>query len=281
MIATSHYYFRPSDKTKITHDDLNHVMKKYYNSGEIYGSLPENKIASSSYLNYSYDTTNEEKSARHQSIVLSKRDFPADRYEEPKTLSNFPKINQHKSIDHLKFNGSHDFMSKFSNLEENLDVIKSNPLLYNININKKKSDKFKANRTDLNQLKYLREIIENRNRQEAKEAEMKGIKYFNKLKKSNNKKTGLIGENPYTFFEKYSNEELVPMNRNKERIWVDNQAIDKTNIDLIAQKVLKKCNFIHAKNKNNQRTLRKGDGKVMITAGLTVKDFGMKFKLPI
>ena len=62
---------------------------------------------------------------------------------------------------------------------------------------------------------------------------------------------------------------------------MDNIPIHKTQIDIIAQKILKNCNFVHKKNKNNQTNLKKGEGKVMITQGLSLNEFRMKFKLPI
>jgi len=55
----------------------------------------------------------------------------------------------------------------------------------------------------------------------------------------------------------------------------------KSDFNLLAQKVLKKCNFVHEKNKNNRSALKKGEGKVMITSGMSLKEFTQKFSLPI
>jgi hypothetical protein len=43
----------------------------------------------------------------------------------------------------------------------------------------------------------------------------------------------------------------------------------KSRVDLIASKVLSKCNVKHQKNKNNNRVLKNGEGKLMMTNGLT------------
>ena len=48
---------------------------------------------------------------------------------------------------------------------------------------------------------------------------------------------------------------------------------------LIANKILNKCNVHHNKNKNNMNSLRSGEGKLMMTKGMTVKNFVSKYKL--
>ena len=48
---------------------------------------------------------------------------------------------------------------------------------------------------------------------------------------------------------------------------------------LIANKILNKCNVHHNKNKNNMNSLRVGEGKLMMTKGMTVKNFVSKYKL--
>ena len=48
---------------------------------------------------------------------------------------------------------------------------------------------------------------------------------------------------------------------------------------LIANKILNKCNVHHNKNKNNMNSLRVGEGKLMMTKGMTVKNFVSKYNL--
>jgi hypothetical protein len=58
---------------------------------------------------------------------------------------------------------------------------------------------------------------------------------------------------------------------------VENEAIPRANVDYIASKVLKNCNFIHTKSKNNNTRIKKGSGKMMITSGLTLDQFKEKY----
>jgi hypothetical protein len=64
-------------------------------------------------------------------------------------------------------------------------------------------------------------------------------------------------------------------------MWVDNLAISKYKLDLIAQKILQFCNITHNKSANNNNKLKSGNGKVMITSGLTVNEFKKKYNLPV
>lgn len=50
-------------------------------------------------------------------------------------------------------------------------------------------------------------------------------------------------------------------------------------MDKIAQEVLNMCNFYHSKNKNNNTLLRAGDGKLMMTNGMTVAEFEKRYNL--
>jgi len=55
--------------------------------------------------------------------------------------------------------------------------------------------------------------------------------------------------------------------------------IDKGRIDLLSKHILKSCNIVQPKNKNNNSRIKKGDGKSMITNGLTISDFTKKYHL--
>jgi predicted flavoprotein YhiN len=50
-------------------------------------------------------------------------------------------------------------------------------------------------------------------------------------------------------------------------------------MNVIANKILKKCNVINKKNKNNNKSLITGDGKLMITNGMTLAEFEKRFNL--
>lgn len=47
-------------------------------------------------------------------------------------------------------------------------------------------------------------------------------------------------------------------------------------INVIANKILHKCNLTKEKNINNNSRLKSGDGKLMITNGLSINDFERK-----
>ena len=65
-----------------------------------------------------------------------------------------------------------------------------------------------------------------------------------------------------------------------DKIWVDNKPIPKSQIDIIAKKILNNCNYYHEK-KDKKDILKKKSGKMMITSGMTVEEFCKKFKVPI
>ena len=41
--------------------------------------------------------------------------------------------------------------------------------------------------------------------------------------------------------------------------------------------MLKNCNYFHQKSKNNNTTHKSGEGKLMITNGLSIKEFQERF----
>lgn len=45
--------------------------------------------------------------------------------------------------------------------------------------------------------------------------------------------------------------------------------------------MLQRCNFFHFKNKNNNKGLKIGEGKLMITGGLSISDFMEKYNLKL
>jgi hypothetical protein len=57
--------------------------------------------------------------------------------------------------------------------------------------------------------------------------------------------------------------------------------INKGQIHDISRNVLIKCNYIQKKSDFNSKFVKAGDGKLMITSGLTVNDFTSKYNLPI
>ena len=73
---------------------------------------------------------------------------------------------------------------------------------------------------------------------------------------------------------------IISLVEDNEKVIIDNEALNiKNQINVIANKILRKCNVTHAKNKNNAKTLISGDGKLMFTNGLTRVEFEKKFHL--
>jgi hypothetical protein len=77
----------------------------------------------------------------------------------------------------------------------------------------------------------------------------------------------------------YCNFFTFTINLEDEKINIDNQSILRSRVDLIATRVLDKCNYSHKKNKNNNKVLKNGEGKLMMTNGLTINEFEQKYKL--
>lgn len=77
-------------------------------------------------------------------------------------------------------------------------------------------------------------------------------------------------------FTKYT---LKFVEEEREKIIIGNEVIDRGRIDLLSKHMLKSCNYFHSKNKNNNHNIKKGEGKSMITNGLTVSDFNKKYHL--
>ena len=63
----------------------------------------------------------------------------------------------------------------------------------------------------------------------------------------------------------------------EDNVIIGDVAYSRTRVDIIAQHVLKSCNYNSDKNKNNNTRLLSGNGKLAITSGMTLNDFTKKF----
>jgi len=61
--------------------------------------------------------------------------------------------------------------------------------------------------------------------------------------------------------------------KDEENIKVMNEFIPKYDINLIANRILRRCNFYHSNNKNNDTTHHINGGKLMNTMGMPVSEF--------
>ena len=60
---------------------------------------------------------------------------------------------------------------------------------------------------------------------------------------------------------------------------IDNERFDKNKqFDLITNKILDKCNIFNHKSKFNNTILKKRNGKLMFTRGLSVEQFEQKYR---
>lgn len=55
--------------------------------------------------------------------------------------------------------------------------------------------------------------------------------------------------------------------------------MNNSHINSIANKILTKCNVSKMKNKNNNKKLKAGEGKLMMTNGISISEFLRKYKL--
>lgn len=106
----------------------------------------------------------------------------------------------------------------------------------------------------------------------------------NKLLRNNNinVKPTAIKNNIMHFFKVNMNqitEDTSMLKKDDEKILVGGEPLMKSQINLIAQKILGTCNYSHSKNKNNSRTLKVGEGKLMFTNGMSLSEFEKKYNL--
>ena len=122
---------------------------------------------------------------------------------------------------------------------------------YDKNLNPFNRSKFKSNE---NQIKILRELIE--------------------------KKSPIKEEETLTQTKEKETFSMVPNNRSNKAIFqTDNGALPKDNIHLLAKEILTRCNVFHKKNIHNNTSLITNKGKLMITKGMSVKDFQNRYHL--
>lgn len=171
------------------------------------------------------------------------------------------------------FNG---YSTRFPIQEDNIDIIKNNPFLYNLNIhfnsNNDKSRNSKSNDND-DKLEYLRLLA------------------FESEKKDSHRTRNIFQRESLILWKTLSDKSLRGRLNwldsvygklaypNRHKVIIDNEEIDRKKIDVIAQKILKKCNVSHSKSKYNNTCLKKGEGKMMITAGMTLNNFNTKYSL--
>lgn len=158
-----------------------------------------------------------------------------------------------------KDNTIENYFRKIPLSNMNYDIIKGNPLLYNINFNPlKKEEKLNFNDEQFELLKKLsvtyklRTTVEMDGFEEA--ATIKETRFAESIKlKDSFRKDSLILSDPFVFFSSFKANEMMEGRKEKdiERIMIDGKVYPKYEIELITKKVLDKCKYIrHKKNKS-------------------------------
>ncbi len=232
--------------------------------------------------------------------------YPSNTENNLNTSSYFEKFNKIKlnfknEKDSHKFNRTKNYKNKIENSGRHFltdpdiseEIMQSNPLLYNMNINfYKKKQELDPENVDIQKLQTLRDLAFTKKSDNINYIPKKGIlkraSFFNKILE--NKDSFLNNEeNNENFFRTNPLLILQSMDKNgelekrgidiSEKLVIKGEHFTSNQMDKITKKVLTDCNFFHDKNKNNNSRMKVGEGKMMITSGLTVNDFMKKYNL--
>ena len=66
----------------------------------------------------------------------------------------------------------------------------------------------------------------------------------------------------------------------EEKNIIDSLKYNKSDVDLISKKALLKCNYFKSKSDFNNKMIKSGNGKLMMTRGYSINDFVEKYKIP-
>ena len=213
--------------------------------------------------------------------------------------NNFNNDNIHSHLTNKKYKS---YTRKFSLNEQNLGLIESNPLLYNIEFNplkKAQDDKL----INFEQLKLSKMILSDSikpigdDKGYAKQRNKKKYQDFlTKLKDRKSKSTSKISSDPNFYFIKFRLKEesrlehLVgehvdennpdkKLEDNDDKIYIQGEMYDKHDLVEISKKILKKTMYTNQKSNNSKTSLNKGSGKLAITNGMSILEFKAKYNV--
>ena len=189
---------------------------------------------------------------------------------ENRTKGNVINNNNHKNkycllLPNLFQNKSTTFNHEILNHTYNDAKNKSEEDLIDININNEDdllSEKDMKIKYDKNKNPFKTKKIFEKNK-------IKLIKdiAFNKVKKGRNNKK-----------DDYDENKLFDKNIDEDNIMIDDEVYNKKKqFELITNKILDKCNIFNHKSKFNNTILKKRNGKLMFTRGLSVNQFEKKY----
>jgi hypothetical protein len=190
------------------------------------------------YLNISKHFKNALKESKDKSIKKHKNENSKN-HKNMNTIANLDidDISDGSSI------GWGENKKIFKDVEINRELMTSNPLLYNLNFNSLKGEEKKYDALCKNKIKTLKKIA---------------------FEKENSR------EESFGEYEGFGADDL----KKEENILIDGKYYKKSDTDLIADKLLTKCNWNEKKNKYHKQF---GNGKLMFTGGLTLNEFQTKY----
>jgi hypothetical protein len=203
-----------------------------------------------------------------------------------KSLKEIQKEKNKKLIKNIINNSNlSNFHKKFPLNEENMDIILSNPLLFqkenNNYFNDNSNDDYFYDKKNENsdyqkKLDYLKEIMNKKYIEKENDFDYnkKNIKFNLKNNDNNN--------NNKFYIKNDDNEAELQDTKNshiKNIYEIDGKIYNISELQKITKLMLKKCNYVHNKSKHNNTCLKKGNGKLMSTSGLTINQFYEKYHL--
>jgi len=137
----------------------------------------------------------------------------------------------------------------------------------------KKDDLPPNNTTNDDQLKYLKKIssVPYLVIEEVKKKKEKNVKFIANVAPATHRNS-ILSQNNSLVNEASLFEDSLKK-KDEEKIKVDNELIPKSEINLLANRILRRCNFYHIKNKNNDTIHHINGGKLMHTMGMPVSEF--------
>ena len=238
------------------------------------------QIVDLNQMNQSIDN----KDQKHQSIAFSQRSesaktvkfqvpfyftksqkFNTPHYKERETNEMIPFKSIDKELAKQLFTNKKfitNFTSKYptSNVK-NLDFIKNNPLLYKLS--KENENPSSSVISTPKSREYLYNIMQNPSLfplQRNKKRLISVSEYYDETDGHKKGANNMKGDD-------------------YDQIMIDNEVISINKMDTITKKMLTKCGFLRQKSASNNTSLKKGNGKLMVTSGLTVKEFTKKYNV--
>ena len=277
--SSSYDDIRVKPETKNTSDNINTSKMNFYKSKSV---LIDNSVAKQLMREYHYKThfkaaaalaskyCDENTKREKERMFRETKSLFSKKVYGPKKKKNYYDSQNNSAL----LSGYNSLLNQFANKfplnEENFDLVQANPLLYNLSFthlhnDDKDNDSSKATTNRESKLQYLRKLIYSSSDSlfgdRAKKVKFTQMTTRTKHNDDND-----------------SQSQAVDLNK-EDLIWVNNEMIPLSQIDLIAKKVLKNCNYVREKSINNNGMRRKGDGKLMVTSGLTVSEFKKRYQL--